>query len=89
MLGRAHGWRPTEVTLVMGGEVSQQRSQSQQYVQAGQAMSVVLAMSQRPSAYMKGCLLFCAGLFVPCGSMGLILPGAQTSQEKSEIWVFM
>lgn len=34
MLGRAHGWCPTEVTLVMGGEVSQQRSQSQQCLQA-------------------------------------------------------
>lgn len=64
----------SEVTLVMG-EVSQQRPQPQQCCSR-------LGRWRRPLACMKGCLLFCASLFVPCQSIGLILPVARTFRRN-------
>ena len=54
----------------MGGEMSKQGSHAQKCMQARWVMSVVLAMNQRPSAWMKGWLLFSASPFVPCGNTG-------------------
>lgn len=85
----AHGWFTKKVTPGMGGEMSKQGSHARKCMQARWVMSVVLAMKQRPSAWMKGWLLFSAGPFVPCGNTGLLLPDVQTSQEKSETWIFM
>lgn len=69
----------------MGGEMCKWGS----HAQARQAMSVGIAVNQRPSAWSKGRLLLCASRFVLRGNMGLVLSDVLISQEQPEIGIFM